>query len=309
MKSITLTIFCIFILNAFSLTAQKTKKEYKFGFSVGPGVTNLINSEAPHKINLTGSEIHPIVFSSSENIKYSPAYTDYNSNLFKDCRFSVSIGASLEYPISNLYSVITGIYFENKGINLFMKNQHEDFMVTPIISFPLLGTIDEKFHVSINNKYFIIPASLRYYIKKDNRFFIDAGIYAGYLLSSRVTFLNEKAFSQNGTERYRYYYLIDNWKDEKKEFTKTFDFGALVGTGYSKNLTDRLSIISEIRMSVGLLKIDSKYNNEYVETPIASGTAIPQVALRSTNYYRLNSNSKNINMILSFGLNYTFNKQ
>ena len=265
MKSIILTIFCILILNVFSLTAQKTKKEYKLGFSVGSGVTNLVNSEAPHKINLSGSEIHPIVFSSSENIKYSPAYTDYNSNLFKDCRFSVSIGTSLEYPFSNLYSLITGIYFENKGINLLMKNEHEDFLVTPIISIPMLGTIDEKFHVSINNKYFIVPAYLRYYLKKDNRLFIDAGIYTGYLLSSRVTFLNEKAFSQNGIEIYRYYYLIDNWKDQKKDFTKTFDFGALVGTGYTKNLTDRLSFISEIKMSFGLFKIDSKYNNEYAE--------------------------------------------
>jgi hypothetical protein len=309
MKSITLTILFILILNAFSLTAQKTKREYKLGFSIGSGVTNLIKSEASHKIYLPGSEDYPVIFSSSENIKYSPVYTDYNSNIIKDCRLSISIGVSLEYPISTQYSFTTGIYYENKGINLLMTNEHEDFLDTQIIQIPMWGMINEKFHLSINNKYFIVPALLRCYFKKNNKLFIDAGIYAGYLLTSRLTSLNEKTLSQNGIEIYNYYYLIDNCKDKKKDFTNNFDFGALVGTGFIKNITDRLSVISELRMSVGLVKIDSKYNNEYVETPIASGTSIPKVALCSTNYYGLNSNSKNINIILSFGLKYIFNKQ
>ena len=107
-----------------------------------------------------------------------------------------------------------------------------------------------------------------------------------------------------------YYYStwIDNEKDKKREYTNTIDFGLSLGTGYTREISDKLIIKTELLLNIGLVKVDSRYNNDFSVTPVPSGSNFSRVLVRSTNYYGLNSYSKNINMLFTIGLGYKFEK-
>ena len=81
-----------------------------------------------------------------------------------------------------------------------------------------------------------------------------------------------------------------------------------IGAGYLKKISERLNFKTEIQMRFGLVKIDSKYNNEFTVTPVASGTNFTSYLVRSTNYYGLNSDATNINLALTVGLGYKIGK-
>lgn len=297
MKQLTFLSILILITNI--LFAQE-KGDIIIGFSAGTSFSNLLNSEAPHKINIFGSHINPVSFPSSDLTK-SPAYTDYETGIFKDLLFGITSGIQIEYFIKNNLSLLSGIAYDSKGIDLNYANTITDYTTTGEI-------MTETYKLKISNDYLTLPLLLRKYVLEEKNIFVSGGIYFGYLVSSRIDYLNQKTVSDELGILSDYSFWIDNEKDKKREYTNKLDFGLSLGTGYSKNITDKLVFKSELLFNIALRKVDSKYNNDFSVTPVPSGTNLSNVLVRSTNYFGLNSNSKNINMLFSLGLGYRIRK-
>lgn len=80
-------------------------------------------------------------------------------------------------------------------------------------------------------------------------------------------------------------------------------FGISLGTGFSYPIAENFFLNANVLFNVGLRKIDKKYNNEYEEEDRVgiSGTV---TSLRSTNYFGLNSNARNVNSTITLGVVY-----
>lgn len=302
MKSIAILGVILFSTN-FLFAQENDKGNIVVGISIGPNFANFINSEAPHKINMFGSDIRPILTDASELTK-SVAYTDYKVSLLKDVLTGISMGIQLEYFIKKNLSIQSGIYYESKGINLNYSNR------TVISTTPgdiASESLDEKYKIKFNNNYLTIPILFRKYLSKKQHVFFEGGIYTGYLISSKITVQNKKTVSDATRVLSQYTFEINNHKDIKKEYTHIFDFGFSAGAGFIKSISEKFIFKTEMLLNFGMAKLDSKYNNEYLVEPVSMpGTNYSKVL--STNYFGLNSNSKNINFNLTIGLGYKIGK-
>lgn len=310
MKRIVL-IISILILCANTFFGQEDKVGWKLiSVSIGPNFSNFINSEAPHKINIYGSDIHPVVIEETDITK-STNYFNYHTSLVKDSKIDLSIGLGAEYFFKNNLSVILSFVYEGKGINL-QDDRHESsifvFVQNPPGSLPLpappsnVSYYDQNFDVNISNKYLIIPILIRRYISQKGPYF-QGGFYTGYLLKSQFyTYQRKHAYIPNyDFYGYDFESSIGKKIDSKKEFTMNFDFGISVGTGFSYALTERLSLNTDLTLNFGLHKIDKKYNNEYDVSTVPNGFSYLTL-LRSTNYFGLNSNAKILSSSITVGL-------
>ena len=292
-----LKLLVISVILVHILSAQENKQgEIKIGYMYGPSFSNLLDSEAPHKINIFGSDITPAFFSSSD-LTQSPAYADYKTGLFKDILYGISAEIQIEYFFLENFSLSSGISFESKGINLDYSKTTEKNSIND-------EKLKEIFKLKIVNNYLIVPFVAKQYLLPSKKLYISGGFYTGYLISSRINWLNQKIVSDDSGILSDYSYWLENWKDRKRLYTNKLDFGFSIGTGYERNLTDKLIVKAELISNMSVRKIDSKYNNDFSITPMPSGSNLNQVAVRSTNYYGLNSNAKNINLLFRLGLAY-----
>lgn len=315
MRKGILIIVLLFIILNLSFTQEDNKGLKLINISFGPSFSNLINSEAPHKINIYGSDRYPLVSAYISDITKSLGYFDYKTSLIKDIKIGLSIGVGFEYFLRNDLSIILSVRYEDKGIDL----RNNKFSSTVIDTSNYSGSLipkpssniayyDEIFDVRISNKYLTVPMLIRKYISQ-NGFYIEGGLYTGYLLKSQIyTNLSKHSYIPNyDFYGYSFNFYIDNQIDHKKEFTSNIDYGLTSGLGFIYSLTKRLSLTSGLLFNLGLRKIDRKYNNEYEQKLIGGYTGISTL-LRSTNYFGLNSNAKNINTTITFGLKYNINR-
>lgn len=282
------------------LLAQETNKgKIILSFSIGPSFANFKNGEAPHKLYLFGSD-HTQAIMSSNELTNSPAYTDYKTSLNEDILIGISTGIKLEYFIKDQFNIVTGISYESKGIDLEYSNTKFGYIAADRV-------LDKNLEIRIINKYLTLPILLKRNLTKNKNIFLEGGVYIGYLISSRINFLNEETISDDSGVISKNSFWIDNKRDSKKEYTNKFDFGFTFGTGYITKLSENLLLKTEMLMNIGMIKLDAKYNNEYTVTPVASMN-MTTVAVRSTNYFGLNSKSKNLNLAFVIGLGYKISK-
>lgn len=304
--------FFFFISYLFSFGQEDTKRVKLIHISVGPGFSNFLGSEAPHKINIYQSDIHPAILTDSD-VTRSIGYFDYNTSLIKDIKVGFAARLGFEYYLHKDLSLILSVGYEDKGINLKDHKQESHVYVhtTPPGSLPIpppptdIAYYDEIFEVKIENQYLTLPFSLRKYFSK-HHFYIQGGFYTGWLLKSQVYTYNRKHNYIPDYDFYGYDFTsgIDNTIDKQKEFTTHFDFGVSAGIGFTHKLTKKLIFNSDLVLNLGLRKIDRKYNNEYSEEH-APALSSYSTLLRSTNYYGLNSSAKNISATFTIGLGYT----
>ncbi|MGA1977644.1 MAG: outer membrane beta-barrel protein [Bacteroidales bacterium] len=295
-------IISVLLLSTGFLLAQGNNKgDIIISISAGPDFANFLNSDAPHKINIMGSDVNPVMFMSASSITNSPAYMNYQTKFFKDILAGISAGIRFEYFLRQDISINAGLNFEPKGINLNYSVAQEGN-----VNF-VYGMEHETDQIKITNKYLTVPVSCRKYLFRQKNFFVEGGFYLGYLLASQVNFEQSKTINDDNTGSllfsYNFSYLFD---DKTNHYTGTFDPGLTIGGGFVKNISKRLVLRTGFSLSCGLIKADSKYNNEYVITSFPSGTDFSAVLLRSTNYYGLNSNSRNLNFIATVGFGYKF---
>jgi hypothetical protein len=291
--------------------AQQDRKGSKIIYlSAGITSSNLLNSEAPHKINIYGSDIRPAVLYPT-NVTTSLGYFDYSTHILKDIKTGFSLKAGIEYFLKNNWSVATFIAYEDKGIDLnFKHSQHRD-VINPFDPSYNIGVgptfyveyYEQFYHVKIRNSYVTIPVIVKRYFFNEN-FYLSAGGYAGWLIKSGVyTFMRKHRYSPD----YQYFgsdfYAGIDENDEKKEFTNHFDYGLAIGTGFAYPLTTNFQLNIDLLLSAGLRKIDKKYNNEYEESHIAMPTGVG-LRVRSTNYFGLSSDATNLSAAFTFGVGY-----
>jgi hypothetical protein len=292
-----ISIFGLIVLLATGLLAQGSRKQnLHIGFSGGAGFSNLLFSEAPHKINIFGSDKMPVLVN-DQDITKALAYTDYPTSLFSDVLTALTARVHLEYFLKKNLSVQTGLSYERKGI---------DLLYSSISSHSFLETaqLEVIYRNKIINDYLIIPLLVKMYFPRSRNLFAVAGVYTGYLLSSRIDFLNQKKITDKSRIVSDYSFYIDNEKDSEKEYTHLFDFGVSLGAGYVVQLSKKLKLRPEIMVNAGLRKVDAKYNNEYSAIPVANLSGYNNLMVRSTNYYGLNSQAKNINVLFTLGVDY-----
>lgn len=271
--SIKISIIFIAIILSGTLLAQEDRRgTSRFEFTIGPSFSNLLSSEAPHKLDIGQ---YP-----TEND------LDYNVSLTKDIRVGIDISYKFEYFLQNNLSIVTAISYQTKGIDLKSEIKESNLVV-----------IEKVFNRNIKNSYLIIPVLFRKYI---NTFYIEGGVYSGFLLKSTIQGLN--SYSEQYLTSERFFVNEIEGIDEEKEFTSNFDFGVSLGGGYSYEFSKYWSINLDCLLNIGLIKVDKKYNNEYSIKPISASSNYTNYLITNTNYFGLNSDAKNISLSLTFGV-------
>jgi len=295
---------------------QKEESRLKvLNIHIGSSFSNLIASEAPHKINIYGSDEHYGLIEGQDETK-SIGYFDYQTSIIKDSQIDLKFGIGFEYFLKNNLSIYSSINYEGKGINL---KSHKENSYLHGIQDPPPNTIGqpkpdsdyalyiEEYDLNIKNSYVTLPILLRKYYT-NQKFYIQGGFYTGYLLKSKVSLHTKKRnYIPNSNPEYvlsNYNFGFDR-EDTKKEFTTNIDFGASLGAGFNYPLNNKLFLKVDYLMNIGFLKIDKKYNNEFEllkdQLPTTGSITTP---IRSTNYYGLNSQARNINMSLTIGVGF-----
>jgi opacity protein-like surface antigen len=139
-----------------------------------------------------------------------------------------AVGLSLQYDVSKIFSIRTGVGFERKGYKMSLYN--------PLIN---VDAGDLRFHFD----YLTAPLLARITLGNKYKFFANAGPYFAYLLS-----VND---SRNFTKHYP-----ESWK----QYYKRFDWGITGGIGGAVEVKDNLSLTLEVRYNLGL-------NNYIKENP------------------------------------------
>lgn len=303
---IFLLIFCFPVVISY---AQEENKGFsRISLSIGPNFSNLLASEAPHKIYIPGSDQRPALMTGME-VSQSPGYFNYKTSIIDDMRTGVTVRLATEYRLANQWSIQGAVGYEEKGINLKHFNRESRIVnvydPNPETPERTNSTVyyDEYFDVKIQNDYLTFPVQLRKYMA-GQKFYVQGGFYLGWLLKSEIyTFKRNHTYFANGDQPVSDFQSSVEFQDEDKEFTNTLDPGLSLGCGLNYPLSDRLSLNGDLLLSAGLQKVDKKYNNEYTEDTISMYSGIG-LLVRSTNYFGLNSNATNLSASLTIGCSY-----
>lgn len=156
--------------------------------------------------------------------------------------FDFLLGTSFELPINNKFSFITGLNYERKSF----KKEFFYEVLNPVFD-PVDPAFsqDSGFTVKATLSYLNIPINIKYYLGKNNSFFVNGGI-------NTAVFLN----------------LNSNIYGNEKNAIKTLDFGVNLGFGKKVKLNEKINLNIEIKDSYGLVNISKEpvYNNGTVKT-------------------------------------------
>jgi hypothetical protein len=281
MAKMKISLFAVFIFIFGIVSAQDDKKGLKLiSASIGPSFSNLICSKAPPYFDKYESNFAP--------------KTNYETSLTKETKTSFAFGLGFEHFLRNKLSISFLLNYELKGVDYMYSALNTESSV--------VGFYDETVERSISNSYLTLPILLKTYLLKDI-IYIQGGFYVGYLIKSE-TYASDVRFLPPlypGTIPNNSISIIDNEIDSEKEHTTNFDIGFSLGGGINYPFGDKLFFKIDYLMNVGLRKIDKKYNNDYV------GEEFPNYSETDSSswvniYYGINSDAKNINMSLLFGI-------
>ncbi|MFZ4401056.1 MAG: porin family protein [Bacteroidales bacterium] len=187
----------LFFLFTLSLFSQDSK--FNIGIEAGPNYTLLKMST----FDFDHDYYHPI-------IRYSA-------------------GLSLNYKLSNLFSVGTGIAFEQKAA--ITDYYHTDMATAfPPFTYNEWRTID-RFN------YLTLPVLLKTCFGKKIVFFLNTGCFVSYILNSK-SIIESKYFPEVSYDHTNY--------------TERFDYGIITGLGVSIPVKNSFSISFEARNNLGI---------------------------------------------------------
>ncbi|AUP79343.1 outer membrane beta-barrel protein [Flavivirga eckloniae] len=202
MKYSKFTILFLMFLTTLSFSQDYSGKKFKIGLNLGANLSD---------------------FNGSVYDKYSPV-TSY------------SFGLSVEYIISEKWSLLSNINYDNK----IMKFEN----------FRTINLNGDYFFVDTKTifNYLNIPLNLRYNIGKRNNILADAGIFYNYFLN-----LEHVTTRQDTGEKGAYF---------SKPRIKKYDYGFLIGFGYRFNLGNKNYLSFIVRDEFGLPNLyDYKTNS------------------------------------------------
>ncbi len=253
-----------------------------FGVYLGLS-TNVFCQDRQHRLSIQPSV--GVLFSSLRDAK-SP-FGDNASSFESSTVSSETYGARIAYRLSKRFSLVSGYDFVS------MKSNS---VYTGFLDFLLASNFDAytRAEIDLTNSYHQIPIQVRIQMERNRlSFFLDAGLYGAILKSEYLT-RNIKTFLADGT-------LAFEGMTIKRDHGRTNekDWGVALGGGISYQLTERLSILFNPRVSWSLEKMDGVYTNDSVIYPRTVGF------FRVVNdYFSLNSNAKYFTISLNGGISY-----
>ncbi len=266
----SLLLFAILFLGYGVVLAQNMSQKItdkkglkRLNVSVGTTFSNFISSNDAHLI---------WAYIPEKGLYSGGIISDYETNILEDIKTGLSFSLGFEYYLKNNLSINFGLSYEERGIDLSTNTTFWESKV--------------RHTLEVSNHYVMLPISLRRYFKND-KFYLQGGIYTGYLLNSDIKTYTRSDYD-NSVEEYTY-------NGKGKDYTKNFDFGVLFGAGFSQRISKNLFFNTNILLSIGMFNIDDKvsyYNHVKYRKP-------------SYKYLGL-TNVKNIACKVSAGVAYQF---
>lgn len=151
-----------------------------------------------------------------------------NSNLSFNSTIGFTVGTSIHYNLNKTFCLVSGVYFDRKGS--FLRSQSSNAS----------GNANSSPTINKNLDYLTIPMLLRASFGNKAKFYINAGPYAGFLLSYTIVFRdgNKPSKSSNNLS-----------------LMNRFDTGLTSGIGVMIPIKTKISFSAEIRNNLGLFNI------------------------------------------------------
>jgi hypothetical protein len=144
---------------------------------------------------------------------------------YNNLRIGFSCGLFFQYNFPKIFSLRSNIAYEQKGSSMSFSTIDTNGNSTVIKGYS-------------NFNYLTIPVLFRSTFGSKVKYFINVGIFAGYLISQKYIYKNEFFPPGNATSQY-----------------KPFDFGISGGLGIGIPVNENFVISCELRNNLGLLNI------------------------------------------------------
>ena len=145
--------------------------------------------------------------------------------------FNYLVGTSLEFVYTPKVSLLVNLNYERKSFKNDIKEQ-----IMPFNTFdPAINSQTDEIFLQVTQHYLTLPISCKAYIGKNNGFFVNGGLYAGYLLVSSETIKGSGA-------NYKVSGLFND-----------LDFGLNFGVGKRIAINSKNNLNIEIRNNLGLV--------------------------------------------------------
>ena len=207
----------------YSLTYGQDSK-FAVGFTVTPTITSLKGAIKP-----------PISFNNGYD----------QTTVFYGSQYRFSAGLSVEYFICKHLSVKSGLAYERKGAQTYRYPMDD-----VIDGYWPPNNMDKK----MNFDYLTIPILGSFSTKGKIKFYMDAGIFLGFLVSQK------DLIAADGSNPER---IDDNYATVRK-----LDFGLSLGLGLKIPLSNKLLLDFGLCNNTGLININKTYlsNDEVLRT-------------------------------------------
>lgn len=155
--------------------------------------------------------------------------------------FSYLMGFSFEYFIKENLSINSNLNFEQK-----LTKESGEVYLTDQFGYTEVVTTDTR----IKYNYIILPVYTSFYFGTKKDFYINGGVFIGYLLNSKIT---SKRF---------------NDKTDTTDSNKKTDVGLVFGFGKLFKLNEKNSLKIEVRENLGLVNTSDVevYNDGAIKT-------------------------------------------
>lgn len=154
----------------------------------------------------------------------------------------LSLGIAYEYYLKENLSIKTNFFYENKKSKAVGELQ----MRQEVDSSP---TVTET--VVYSYQYITLPVMIQYHFKKAKGFFVNGGIFMGYLLDSEAKGEGDNAL----------YASVTDFTSSTFEYNNKFDFGFVLGAGKAFQLNPKNHLVVEVRNSHGVFQTNK--NNTF----------------------------------------------
>ena len=149
-----------------------------------------------------------------------------------------NVGISLKYNISNLISLNTNLMYQVKGAKL---NSTE--------SVGAFGVVE--YNSKLKNYYITLPIITKFNF--NNNFSLNAGIYSSYL----IKIIQEVSAKGTNIDFFEINQLNRNHNEHQR-----FDFGLILGSGFSYALNNKIHFTFDTNLEYGLIKTSRLKNSK-----------------------------------------------
>lgn len=227
-------------------------------------------------------------------------FYDYEIGIVKNSKIGISSAFLINYRINDSFQMSSGFGYSERGLAIKEDNRRE---IVEAIVYPSLFLRQFSYFKTVDNRYLNIPLMLKYYLGKEEKFYVVTGVYFDLLAYSNINtyqsytyrFYNDETSQifQNGSGAQSYSVKSPDTNTSK------FDFGFVLGSGLKLPINRVFDFSFEITLNNGLVKVDSKNDNQ---TTFRLGTS--SFLREHENYYGINSDAKNIGINSTVSLTY-----